>query len=280
LLVKGSNRDQFETLVRLACGLPAKIPADFASLLQLAALAHRYRLEISSAIEDELLHRHLNTEICCELLDKAQQYGLSSATAAAWSMALESFEAVSATDSFLALPEDTIGHLIDDDNLQVSSEDVVFRAVARWMRGAGCEGAGQLRGKALLEKVRFGLMPPEYLAGEAHGVLPEVDEMEEALQQAYSVALNPFQACAGRPGWFDSAVRARRNGARCPCDGQHSLVPTLSHPRVPASRVPAFSRSCISAFLFPAFPCSRARVRSNAAPCSAARRGAARRGAS
>ena len=214
---------QFDTLVRLGCGLAAAVPAEAGDLLQLAAVAQRFKMEgVGAALEGELIQRHLRVETCGRLLEQARRCGTPAVASAARSMALERFDAVAATGGFLELGEDALQDLLDDDALHASGgEEAVFRAAARWMRGGG-DAHGALRGEGLLGRVRFALMDAGYLAGEARGVLPEADGLEELLLEAYSVAQNPFQA---RPrAW---ACGGGRGGRRAEGRGGPARAPPL-----------------------------------------------------
>lgn len=254
LRLKDGNPKQFDSLIRLGCGLSTAIPSDLAGLLRLATLAHDYRLEdVSAVLEKEIVRRFLNIETCCDLLEQAQQCGLTEVVASARRFALDSFDEVAATDSFLRLAEDTVSDLIDDDSLQVG-EALVFRAAARWMRGqydgANGEESGELRGKGILGKVRFCLMPPEFLAGEARGVLPELEGMEDLLQEAHSVALNPFQAsyCAAIQARSIEGCSVRMTGMRpwgrvCERSVVRPLAGKSPHERAAADRARAVPRT-------------------------------------
>ncbi len=239
LHLEGIAPHQLDALVRLGCGLEVTIPAELdepAELLELAAHAQRFLLDdVAAALEAELAHRHLRIDTCARLLAAAGRGGLRAAAAAARALALGSFEAVAATDGFLALGEQDLADLLADDALHApGGEEAVFRAAARWMRAGGAEvpggngagggvGRGGLRGEGLLGLVRFAVMDAEYLAGEeARGVLPEAEGVEELLQEACMVVHNPFQARPpGRPGRPPARPPARPRGARvgvCPSE--------------------------------------------------------------
>jgi hypothetical protein len=99
-------------------------------------------------------------------------------------LALERVEAVARTEGFMRLDEEQLGPLLDDDGLKETREEAVFEAVVRW---TGMHEAGGMRGKGLLMKVKFPLMPSASLAGPVLGMPPRIGRQQELAGEALAV---------------------------------------------------------------------------------------------
>ncbi|CAB1336834.1 unnamed protein product, partial [Coregonus sp. 'balchen'] len=73
-----------------------------------------------------------DTHSCSDLLKSAHKY------------VLQHFVEVSKTEEFMLLPLKQVLDLISSDNLNVPSEEEVYRAVLNWQRGHGAVGGGSL----------------------------------------------------------------------------------------------------------------------------------------
>jgi hypothetical protein len=240
----------FQILMDLACGLQVPKIRDIAALTRLTALADRLQMtEVATALEDEILSL-LSLGTCPELLSAASAHGLTRVVSCCHSLALAHFEEFSRTPEFAArLAADDLAALLDDDGLSAESEERVFEAVVRWMRGGGGDGdgdgggnggdgggnggdgdGGRLRGLEMLSRVRFPLMDSEYLAAGAWAALPEAAAQPEAAARLRA-ALAEAARLKRRP--------AARRGARA---ATRVLCPRALVPRAPRAYTRTFTR--------------------------------------
>ena len=168
----------FEDVLKVWCGM--KVIRDFQleGLMNMARLADRFQMiEIAMFLEDSII-KELQVDVCAELLMASKQLCLTKVEAAAHSMVKERFEDVARTSGFLELDAETLGLIMDEDELGLrkelglKKEEGALEGLVRWMKGGG-GGGGGLRGRELLQKVRFGLMDQEYLESAARTLLPE-----------------------------------------------------------------------------------------------------------
>ena len=147
--LEGVESQLFQKVLKMACGVPEISVAGINEALQLAALADRFGMpDVRDAAEREAA-RHITVAECADILRTAAETGLPLVEAACHTFALTQFVAVAATDGFLALEEDEVLRMLEDDGLVAGGEEEVFEAVLRWMRGGP---DGRLRGIALLDK--------------------------------------------------------------------------------------------------------------------------------
>jgi hypothetical protein len=193
--------------------------------LRLAALADRFHIAEISAELDHFIAERLNADTCADALMTSAAMCLHRVEDAARRMALEHFQEVADSPGFLRLEEDALAALLDDDALAPRSEEAVLEAAARWMRA----GPAPLRGgAALLRRVRFGLMDPDFLAGpRARGLFPPgcgdviTPFLEEALRAKTAAGDGggdggggaDDSAAAKQYRWLGPKAFARRGGA-------------------------------------------------------------------
>lgn len=91
----------------------------------------------------------------------------------------ENFEVVSKTEDFFHLPFDVVKHLIKRDDLRVSSEDVVLRAVLNWAQTSPIEKESYFRN--LLGDIRIIYLTQKYY--------DEVIAKEEIVRQVFSLIM-------------------------------------------------------------------------------------------
>ena len=192
----------FVTVVGLACGVASMEVRHVMDAVELAKVADRLQM---SEVAEELsgtICRELSVEECAEVLGASGACGLAEVEARCRRLALERFEEVAKTASFMELGEEVVGGLVDEDELVAGSEEAVLEAVVRWMKG----GAGGLRGESVLRKVRYPLMGDEYLCGGARRVLEESEVLGELVSEAVEVK----RAARERPGKVELGALASR----------------------------------------------------------------------
>ena len=166
------DKKAFEEVLDLWCGKENSTEKELREVMAMASLADRLQMEdVVAALEDSIL-AELGTGVCAEVLVSSQLHGLRRVEEAAWGMAVGRFKEVSKTAGFTHLDEETVGRLLEEDGLGVWKEEAVFEGLVRWIKGIG-DGGGALRGRALLRKIRFGVMEKEYLEppAETHPVI-------------------------------------------------------------------------------------------------------------
>jgi hypothetical protein len=175
----------FPKLLNLACGAPATPVSGLPELVDLALLADRFALDpVRAALEEEAVRR-LTPDAAAGLVEalSAASTGLTALPRAAADFACAHFEALAATDGFLALGEPALLALLDADRLAADGEERVYEALARWLRAA----PGRLLGPGpagLLAAIRFPRMSREYLARRAVPLLPELPALPPMVREA------------------------------------------------------------------------------------------------
>ena len=167
LALEPEDESVFDSLVALGCGQAVDV-VGLKELTRIGKVADKYGMEeVLAAVEEAALER-LTIDTCGELL--AESMGLSRVEEKSRAMALEAFGLFATTNGFLRVGEETLGSLLQDDKLCVESEEVILRAVIRWMTAApsghGKCGAA-VRGEGLLQHVRFSLIESKFLSGQA-----------------------------------------------------------------------------------------------------------------
>ena len=138
------------------------------AVMAMASVADRLEMtEVGLALEEAIIGQ-LSVDVCGDVLMGSMMLGLGRVEAAARVLALERFEEVAGTEGFMRMDEGAVGSLLDDDELRVSREEAALEAVVGWMKGEG----GELRGRALLSKIRYCVMDAEYLSVGVHRLLP------------------------------------------------------------------------------------------------------------
>ena len=139
----GDEASAFWKVLALGCGAPVTVDGGLGELLSLGQMADRYQMEaVQRAVEDAVLGSHLSTETCGSVLAASFGSGLARLERAGRELALRDFDAFARTEGFMALGEGPLGALLDDDGLVSESEERVFEALVRWMRGGDGGGGG------------------------------------------------------------------------------------------------------------------------------------------
>ena len=160
---------EFEFILNIWCGNEEDggKGLTISDMLQLGTVADRFQVtEVAVALEETVI-RELSVEDCAEVLAWSGRIGLRQAEWASHQLAVDRFEEVVATASFVKIDEDALCGLLDDDGLVVKNEETVWEALLVWMRAEG-----PLRGRELLRKIRFPLMDEAYLASTVPAALP------------------------------------------------------------------------------------------------------------
>ena len=170
--LEGEEASAFKKLVALGSGLAVAMEGGVDELVALGRMADRYQVEVvQSAVEDAVVSGHLTVERCGSILVSSFGSGLERVARASRELALREFDEFSKTAGFMALGEEALGSLLDDDGLTTEKEERVYEGLVRWMKGGGGEG---VRGEGLLRKIRFPSMALEYLAIGAGLLLEDV----------------------------------------------------------------------------------------------------------
>ena len=201
----------FCRVLDLWCGRNDDKTMDLTELKEMAKVAVYLQMpDVLAEIEDKIIEQ-LCPEVCAEALSWSCKIGLRRLEEATRKTAVDHFEDLSATTSFLRMEEEVLGSLLDDDSLAARSEEFVWEALAAWMRA----GTGHLRGRALLAKIRFPLMNEGYLRSRVTAALP-----------------------AEHAGWIDGlvgeALRSKAAGADAAPAGATLLGPKAQAPRASA----------------------------------------------
>ena len=133
----------FEEVLDMWSGNEVRGGKELADLMTMGSVADRLQMaEVVAALEDAIIGA-MRADTCAEVLMGSRRLGLMQAEAAAWGMAVGRFAEVSRTAGFMALDEETVGRLLEDDWLGVGKEERALEGLAGWMKGG--EGRG-LRG--------------------------------------------------------------------------------------------------------------------------------------
>ncbi len=162
----------FRVVFRMWCGIEYFDEMEIVQVQKLATVADRFQItEVTDALQKALIGQ-LNDERCVELLTWSGVVGMSRLEKKARIMAVARFEAVIGRASFAKMEEQALARLLDDDRLNVTSEEAVWEGLVAWMKAEEPE-EGKLRGLGLVSKIRFALMAEEYLRSRVVGMLPE-----------------------------------------------------------------------------------------------------------
>ena len=102
----------FEEVLNLWCGKDCSNDKELNDVIVMASVADRLQMvEVVSALENAIIGQ-LCAGICAEVLLSSMQLGLRHVEAAAWGMAVDRFDEVSATEGFKGLDEETMGRLL------------------------------------------------------------------------------------------------------------------------------------------------------------------------
>ena len=167
----------FKKLLALACGQSGIEVRDLMETMVLGKLAIRFVMpELVNEVEDLVL-AHMRLENCAELLCASRNSGLGRVESSCRKMILAQFEEVAKTGGFMAMDEDTLCSVLQDDALTAREEDSVFEAVVGWMM----REEAALRGEALLEKIRFPPLSLESLKKHSEEAIPGNAHLKDLL---------------------------------------------------------------------------------------------------
>uniref|UniRef100_A0A3B5BAH4 Kelch-like protein 10 n=1 Tax=Stegastes partitus TaxID=144197 RepID=A0A3B5BAH4_9TELE len=131
--------------------------------LELLAAAKRFAIKGLIQACCDLLQQNLRFSNCIHIWQFADVYGCVALRQKAYHCILHHFEAIAEVCAdFLLLSVQQLADLIENDELNVKQEKVVFEAVLHWISFAPQERSVHIA--TLLSKVRLLLMPLDYLA--------------------------------------------------------------------------------------------------------------------
>jgi hypothetical protein len=161
----------FRAVLDIWCGKDGHGDKALGDVMTMASVADRlHMLEVLTALEDAIICE-MGVGTSAELLMGSRRLGLKRVEEAAWRMVVSRFREVSGTTGFSELDEETVGRVLEAEDLGVKEEEEAFEGLLQWMkRGEGLE----LRGRKLLANIRFGVMKQDYLASKAREMLPGV----------------------------------------------------------------------------------------------------------
>ena len=203
----------YSDILNLWCGKEGLEDKTLDAIMAMASVADRLEMkEVATALEDTIIG-HLSVAVCGDVLIGSTRLGLQRVEASARGLALEHFEEIAETEGFMRMDETAVGSLLDDDALNVSREEAALEAVVRWMKG---EAGGELRGRGLLGKIRFCLFDPEYLAADAHQLLPadHVDWIDGLVLEAFRINAAGHRRGSLRAGLLEGKSDVRREGSQ------------------------------------------------------------------
>ena len=201
----------FEEVLNLWCGKEGRVEQQLGDVMVMASVADRLEmLDVVAALEASIINE-LRSDMCAEVLISSRWLRLEQVEAAAWRMAVRRFDEVCRTAGFMGLDEETVGKLLEEDELGVRKEEEAFEGLVRWMKG---DAGGGLRGRELLGSIRFAVMAEEYLEEKARGVVPE--EHRERVEGFVVDALRAKAAVRAKAtvevGQLGSKALTRRRG--------------------------------------------------------------------
>ena len=188
LSLEDVDGEAFEQILNLWCGKEGRAE-QLSDVMVMASVADRLEmLDVFNVLEAAIIGE-LCPEVCAEVLISSRRLGLSLVEEKAWGMAVRRFDEVCRTAGFMTLDEETVGKLLEEDGLGVVKEEEAFEGLVGWMKG---DAAGVLRGRALLRRIRFGVIEEVYLEEKARGMLPE--EHREWIESLVGEALRATAA--------------------------------------------------------------------------------------
>lgn len=121
----------------------------------------------------------------------AQGHGCSCLADRAFQYILHYFEQIRKTDDFLAIDSDELIQIIDNNNLNIKSEELVCEAVMRWIQSDVANRTKDLQ--RIFEKLRLPLIPPEYLLDvlESEDLIRNSPSCRDVLEEAKRYHLLP-----------------------------------------------------------------------------------------
>jgi hypothetical protein len=176
----------FAKLISLGSGESVAIHGGLEGVVSLGQMADRYQVDVvQEAVEDAVLSL-LTTENCGLVLDGSWGSGWERVERASRALALVEFDEFAATAGIIEVGEEVLVSLRDGNGLMTESEERVFEATVRWMRGGD---GGWLLGEGLLRKVRFPFMDRRYLAALSTDQRPKGVGLEGLVRELLMVGM-------------------------------------------------------------------------------------------
>lgn len=143
------------------------------------------RLQITCLQEmcEDLLAVRLTSETCVSIYKLASKLGCSQLTKKCWAYLLEFFETVVTSTEFMKLSVEDLVSLINDDDLNASSEEAVCNAVLSWISGSPNSREQYL--EKLFGFVRFPMIKAAYLEELSQNAVVQKSEAGQRILAAF-----------------------------------------------------------------------------------------------
>jgi hypothetical protein len=169
--LKDVDGPAFGKTLDIWCGKQICSELGLGDVKELASVADRFQTTEVTSVLNHTIIEQLSIGMCVEVLSWSGEYGLRQSEVAAQKLALERFEELVRTESFVRIDERVLATLLDDEGLAAKNEEAVWEAVAAWTRAQ--EGQARGRGLVGLGKIRFPLMKEGYLRSRVVEMAPE-----------------------------------------------------------------------------------------------------------
>lgn len=176
----------FETLLRYI--YTGKTDAIRENTEKVLAGAVRLQIPCLQELCEDLLAVRLTVDTCVSMYKLASALGCGSLTKKCWGYLLEFFENVVRCEEFMSLSVDDLISIINDDDLNTSSEEVVCDAVLSWI-SADPATRGQYLEK-LFGFVRFPMVNAAYLEQLGKNPIVQQSEAGQRILKSFSNYLN------------------------------------------------------------------------------------------
>ena len=134
-------------------------PENAKELIEVAEYLLLDRLKTFS--EKYLVQETLTSSNCMSIYYFAEQYRCQELTMKTRQFILSNFAAVSESQDFLSLDNQQVEEWISSDDVAVSTEDVIFKAIVRWIQHSKSERKGKF--EELFRYVRLSFISRDYL---------------------------------------------------------------------------------------------------------------------
>lgn len=161
------------------------------------------KLQVSCLQEicEDFLTVRLTPETCVSIFKLASGLGCESLAKQSWAYLLEFFESVLKNKEFMHLSADDLIAVINDDDLNTPSEEIVCEAVLRWIAGDR-DQRGQFLEK-LFSFIRFPLFSQHYVDTlRGNPILSQSDAGNNILQEIEAYMSTGFPATTVNPRQF------------------------------------------------------------------------------
>lgn len=145
---------ELEVLVR--CSYSGALPLSWKSVFELTSTSLQLQYQPALSLCLSFLHQEINPHSCLDVASFAEAYEMTPLLELADDFALRQFQKVASTSKFKDLPARKLLNYLNSRSLCVSSELVVFRAVAAWI-----QAKPKIRwrlAKELMKTIHFPLM--------------------------------------------------------------------------------------------------------------------------